>query len=97
MSETKEIAFDPPRSLSGGANSSTPSYKYVTKKLAGAERLLAYAAKKGIEIDPDTRAAILYARTIDPDKWNKEIATNALGALTALAVKLTPFKTLKRY
>src|SRR5215831_5767009 len=97
MLETKEIAVHPPMSLSGGANGSTASYKYVTKKLDDAERLLAYAAKKGIEIATDARDDILHARTIAPAKWTKEIATNVLVALAALAAKLKPIKTIKKY
>jgi|SRR5215813_8690605 len=97
MSETKQVAPDPPRPPGGGTNGFTSPYKYVLAKLDDAERLLAYAARKGIEIDTDIRDDICNARTIAPDKWNKEIATNVLLALAALAVKHTTIKTIKKY
>jgi hypothetical protein len=103
MSEKTEIPVSEPESPDDGAISrplnedSAPSYKYLPRKLDDAERLLAYAAKKGIDIDPKTRDAILKARTTVPNRWDKEIAANFLLALTNLGAKLKPVKTIKKY
>lgn len=63
---------------------------YFSEALSDAERLLKYAAEIGIDVDSDTRSAILHARTSYPDQWTEEIAARLLLALTRLAARLRP-------
>lgn len=73
--------------------------KYFQEALEDAERLLKYAAEMGIDIDAETRSAILHARTLFPDNWTEEAAAQLLLALTALAAKVRPVTaaSLKAY
>ena len=63
---------------------------YFSDALCDAERLLKYAAEIGIAVDPETRSAILRARTAYPHGWTEEIAASMLAALTTLAADLKP-------
>jgi hypothetical protein len=72
---------------------------YFKEALEDAERLLKYAAEIGIDIDPDTRTAILQARTAFPHGWTEDMAARLLLALTQLAARLKPVTaaSLKAY
>ena len=63
---------------------------YFAEALNDAERLLKYAAEIGIDVDPETRGAILHARAIHCGDWTEEIAAKLLIALTRLAARLRP-------
>jgi hypothetical protein len=63
---------------------------YFKEALEDAERLLKYAAETGVEIDADTRSAVLQARIAFPTGWSEDIAAKLLLALTELAAKLSP-------
>jgi hypothetical protein len=63
---------------------------YFGDALCDAERLLKYAAEIGIAVDPETRAAILSARTAYPHGWTDEVAAKLLASLTTLAADLKP-------
>lgn len=69
-------------------NAGTPGY--FLEALEDAERLLKYAAETGVDVDVDTRSAILHARALHPGRWTEEVASNLLLALTGLAAKLRP-------
>jgi len=55
-----------------------------------AEHLLKYAAEIGVEVDADTRDAILEARAAFSTGWDEITATHLLAALTKLAARLKP-------
>jgi hypothetical protein len=63
---------------------------YFSDALCDAERLLKYAAEMGVDVDPDTRASVLRARTAYPHGWTEEIAAKLLASLTTLAADLKP-------
>ena len=63
---------------------------YFLEALEDAERLLKYAAETGVDVGPETRSAILRARTAYSVGWSDEIAANLLLALTSLAARLKP-------
>jgi hypothetical protein len=63
---------------------------YFVEALEDAERLLKYAAEIGIDIDADTRSAILHARSLSPNEWTEDVAAKLLLALTRLAARLKP-------
>jgi len=63
---------------------------YFEDALQDAERLLKYAAEIGIDVDEDTRHAIVQARTHGRAGWSEEIGANLLTALTKLAARLRP-------
>ena len=60
---------------------------YFKEALEDAERLLKYAAETGVEIDADTRSAVLQARIAFPTGLSEDIAAKLLLALTELAAK----------
>lgn len=68
------------------ANSAAP----FKEALVDAERLLRYAAEIGIEIDTETRSAIIHARAVPPEQWTEDITSALLAALTRLAARLRP-------
>lgn len=72
---------------------------YFDEALKDAERLLKYAAEIGIDVDRETRAAILHARAIPPEQWTEDTAAGLLAALTLLAARLRPVtaRSLKAY
>ena len=72
---------------------------YFGDALCDSERLLKYAAEVGIDVDPETRAAILHARTTYPHEWTEDIAAKLLASLTTLAADLKPVTaaSLKAY
>ncbi len=72
---------------------------YFGDALCDAERLLKYAAEIGINVDSETRAAILHARTAYPLEWTEEIGAKLLASLTTLAADLKPVTaaSLKAY
>jgi CheY-like chemotaxis protein len=63
---------------------------YFGQALEDAERLLKYAAERGIGIDDDIRHDILQARAGSSAGWNPETAANLLSALSKLAAQLKP-------
>jgi hypothetical protein len=77
--------FEPDRTQD---DTGTPAY--FAEALEDAEQLLKYAAEMGIDVDADTRAAVLHARTISPARWTEDVAAKLLLALTELAAKLKP-------
>lgn len=72
--------------LSEGAK--PPSY--FKEALEDAEHLLKYAAEIGIDVDSETRSAILHARAVFHDGWTEDVAAKLLLALTRLAARLKP-------
>jgi hypothetical protein len=76
-----------------------PVPAYFQEALDDAERLLKYAAEMGIEVEVETRAAVLHARAISPINWTEDVAAKLLIALTRLAVGLRPVTaaSLKAY
>ncbi len=69
-------------------NAQSPAY--YGEALENAERLLQHAAEKGIDVDADTRSAILHARAVPPSAWTEDLASKLLVALTQLAARLKP-------
>ncbi len=63
---------------------------FFVEALEDAERLLKYAAEVGIDIEAETRSAVLHARAVPLSQWNEEMSASLLLALTALAAKLKP-------
>jgi hypothetical protein len=63
---------------------------YFGEALEDAERLLKYAAERGIDIDDTIRDDILQARAGSSAGWNPETAANLLSALAKLAAQLKP-------
>ena len=72
---------------------------FFVEALEDAERLLKYAAEMGIDIDANTRSAVLHARAVPPANWTEEMSANLLLALTSLAAKLKPVsaESIKAY
>jgi len=72
---------------------------YFKEALEDAERLLKYAAELGIEVDPETRSAVLHARAVSPEGWTEDVAAKLLMALTCLASRVKPVTaaSLKAY
>jgi hypothetical protein len=72
---------------------------YFAGALDDAERLLKYCAEVGVDVDEETRAAVLRARTAYGNGWTEEIAARLLAALTRLAARLKPVtaESLKAY
>lgn len=58
--------------------------------LESAERLLAYAAETGVDVEDATRNSILQARAAGSHEWNENIPANLLVALTKLSAQLKP-------
>jgi hypothetical protein len=63
---------------------------YFAEALEDAERLLKYAAEMGIDIDPQTRNAVLRARSACTTGWTEDVGASLLLALTNLAARLKP-------
>jgi hypothetical protein len=63
---------------------------YFDAALDDAERLLEYAAEIGVDVDDDTRNAILLARTHGRTEWDEPGTARLLAALTKLAARLKP-------
>jgi hypothetical protein len=64
--------------------------RYFDDALEDAERLLKYAAEVGIDVDADSRTAILHGRAESASGWTDEGAARLLAALTQLAARLKP-------
>lgn len=80
-----------PQSDALGAPDSQKPAAYFGEALNDAERLLKYAAEIGVDVDPDTRSAILQARTAYTyGRWDDHIGASLLTALTQLAGRLNP-------
>jgi hypothetical protein len=75
----------------------TPAY--FNEALEDAERLLKYAAEMGVDVDAETRSAVLQARTTLHVGWTVDTADKLLLALTHLAAGLKPVSaaSLKAY
>jgi hypothetical protein len=86
-------------SATTGSPESQKTPAYFNEALCDAERLLKYAAEIGIDVTPETRGAILRARTASTEGWTEDIAANLLAALTSLASRLKPVtaESLKAY
>jgi hypothetical protein len=63
---------------------------YYIEALQDAERLLKYAADKGIDIDPDVRDEVFQARNSRSLGVSDHTASNLLVALTKLSVRVRP-------
>jgi hypothetical protein len=63
---------------------------YLTRELADAEALLSYASEIGIDIEADTRDAILRARAAQDASLSPEIAAGLLSALAHVALQVRP-------
>jgi hypothetical protein len=64
--------------------------RYFDDALQDAERLMKYAAEVGIDVDADTRSAILQGRAESGSQWTDAGAARLLAALTSLAARLKP-------
>ena len=78
-----------PASSAGGGQRDLP-VDYLARELSDAEALLSYASEIGIEIEADTRDAILRARAVQSSAVSPEIATGLLAALAKLALQVRP-------
>jgi hypothetical protein len=89
----------PPQIHSDQPLDHTKPPSYFIGAIDDAERLMKYAAEIGIDVEDDTRSAILHARAVFPDGWTEEIAAKLLTALTKLAARLRPVnaESLKAY
>jgi len=63
---------------------------YLNEALDDAERLLKYAAERGVSVDAETRDHVLQARAENSQPWTAETAANVLAALAKLAVLVRP-------
>jgi hypothetical protein len=63
---------------------------YFSDALHDAERLMAYAAEVGIDVNADVRNGVLSARSRAGNGWDEQTAANLLTALTKLAAQLRP-------
>src|SRR4051794_26571061 len=63
---------------------------HLVAKVDDAERLLAYAADMGIEVEDQVRSTIIEARLAAPDGLSKDMSIALLSALTKLSAKLKP-------
>jgi hypothetical protein len=80
----------PQSDISGEPDNHKPA-AYFGEALNDAERLLKYAAEIGVDVDADTRCAILHARTAyNHAGWDDHIGASLLMALTQLAARLSP-------
>jgi hypothetical protein len=78
-----------PAAAAGGAARELPA-GYLTRELADAEALLSYASEIGVEIEADTREAILKARAAQGSAMSPEIGAALLLALAAVAQQVRP-------
>lgn len=79
------------------SDAGTPAY--FNEALEDAERLLKYAAEMGVDVDAETRSAVLRARATLPSGWTVDTADKLLLALTQLGAGLKPVSasSLKAY
>jgi hypothetical protein len=63
---------------------------YFLSALDDAERLMKYAAETGVDVDENSRGAVLRARSALTTGWSEEVAAGLLRALTQLAARLKP-------
>ena len=63
---------------------------YLTRELADAEALLSYASEIGIEVEAETRTAILNARAAQGSTTSPEVASALLAALAHVAARVRP-------
>jgi hypothetical protein len=94
-SDAKAVASPPHKperdTIAKGISVSYPEPPaYFGEALEDAERLLKYAAERGIDIDDSVRDDILQARAANSAGWNAEKAANLLRALAKLAAQLKP-------
>jgi hypothetical protein len=75
--------------LDNNCSSFSPYHK-LAKQLDDAERLLVYAAETGRKIAPNIHEAVLNARNVSTDKWDKQTVVGVLSALTSLSHELHP-------
>src|ERR1700730_5461513 len=77
-SEVAGLPADPAQDSSARSGTAMPPGPppYFEDTLQDAERLLKYAAEIGIDVDEDTRHAIVQARTHGRAGWNEEIGAN---------------------
>jgi hypothetical protein len=68
----------------------SPPPEYFEDALQDAERLMKYAAEVGIDVDAETRAAVLHSRFESGTQWTDAGAARLLAALTNLAARLKP-------
>src|SRR5262249_53550497 len=75
--------------VDSGSAASTPAWS-LAPELEDAERLLAYAADVGIEVEASIRHAVLSARMASQASASLETRDLLLAALTKLAAQLKP-------
>jgi hypothetical protein len=63
---------------------------YLTRELGDAEALLSYASEIGVEVEAETREAILRARAAQGSPMNPDVAANLLSALAHVAQQVRP-------
>jgi hypothetical protein len=74
---------------SGAIEYSAPP-TYLNDALNDAERLLQYAAERGISVDVNIRNAVLHARAKDYTAWTEKTGADVLAALTHVAALVKP-------
>jgi len=82
-----DVAVEPPAFIAGSANAVKGHFAGA---LDDAERLLKYAAERGIDVDDDTRNGVLQARSTMGTGWDEKTTAKLLAALTKLAAQLKP-------
>jgi hypothetical protein len=82
-----DVAVEPPAFIAGSANAVKGHFAGA---LDDAERLLKYAAERGIDVDDDTRNGVLQARSTIGTGWDEKTTAKLLAALTKLAAQLKP-------
>ena len=73
-----------------GLHEKQRSPDYFGHALEDAERLLKYAAEKGITVDDTTRMSVLHARATFGAEWDEATTAGLLAGLTKLAAQLYP-------
>lgn len=63
---------------------------HFTRQLLHAERLLRYAAERGVEVDARTRNSILEARITANTGWSEKTTAELLTALSTLSAQMKP-------
>ncbi|WP_263358720.1 hypothetical protein [Acidicapsa ligni] len=92
MNGTESVEVEPRHT---GVKGESPSY--FKEALEDAERLLKHAAETGVEVDADTRSAILRARTEYHHGLTDDTVAKLLLALTGLAARLKPVTAASLY
>ena len=78
-----------PAGDAGGSQRELPA-DYLVREFADAEALLSYASEIGVDVEADTRDAILRARAAQGSTMTTELAAGLLSALANVAQQVRP-------